>query len=58
MSHISLSVSLPAQLLQRLTAVAESEGRPLSWLVRDALSSYLSSLQTETGEDGGVGDVY
>ena len=58
MPSVSLSISIPEHLLQRLTIAAKSESRPISWLVRDALSLYLSSLKTETGEDGGVGDVY
>ena len=47
----STSVSLPTPLLERITAVAQDQRRPLSWVVADAVSHYLSEVQDMT-DDG------
>ncbi len=63
MAKYAATYSLPETLLQQLTAEARKQGRPLSWLVRDALIAYLprtdtsktaKSSGTEVSPDGGA----
>jgi len=49
-NHVT-SVSLPVELLRRLTEQARREDRPQSWLVRDALTLYLSRATVMHSEE-------
>jgi len=51
MPNHAATYSLPEKLLQQLSAEARKQGRPLSWIVRDALASYLTGTPPEQEEE-------
>ncbi len=57
MASLVGSFSLPSSLLQQLEQEAKRQNRPISWLVRDALILYLSSLTIPTTSEDSTGEV-
>ena len=51
MARIVCSYSLASEIVNKLLEEARRQDRPISWLVRDSLISYLSTRAIET--DGG-----
>ena len=43
-----LMITLPPDELDRLRAFAGRCGRPVSWIVRDAVTAYLEAVETNT----------
>ena len=57
MSSVAVSVSMPADIVERARLVAEKQGRPFSWVVRDAIVKYMNELEgTTTGSSGTSGE--
>ncbi|MFC2105473.1 hypothetical protein ACFLS0_01830 [Candidatus Bipolaricaulota bacterium] len=44
MARVIGSYSLPAEVVNQLIETSKQQDRPISWLVRDALSLYLSQV--------------
>lgn len=45
--NLAMNLSLPAEELLRLRDFAAVVGRPMSWVIRDALRLYLDRMETD-----------
>lgn len=57
MFHRAASFSLPEEVLQQLRDEATAQKRPVSWIVRDALASYLLCADRQESAENGNAEV-
>lgn len=46
--NLAYNLSLPAEELVRLRNFAQMAGRPMSWVIRDAVRLYLDRMESDT----------